>query len=93
MSKIAFLSFYSGVVERGVETFVYEIAKRLNAKHQITIFQAGRTIRLPKIRTYQISAMAKMPRSTKGILGKLCLDLQSLKILIFTAKSIPKLIT
>src|SRR3989344_6369846 len=93
MSKIAFLSFYSGVVERGVETFVYEVAKRLKAKHQITIFQAGRAIQLPEIRTYHISAMAKMPRSKKGLLGKLCLDLQSLKILIFTVKLVPKLIT
>ena len=40
--KIAFLSFYSGVVYRGVETFVHELANRLhNSGHNITVYQFG----------------------------------------------------
>lgn len=39
--KIAFLSFYSGYVHRGMETIVHELAKRVNQKHQLTVLQAG----------------------------------------------------
>ncbi len=35
--KIAFLSRYSGIVERGAETYVLELAKRLEAFHQVDI--------------------------------------------------------
>ncbi len=93
MSKIAFLSFYSGIADRGVETFVYEITKRLAKKHVVTIFQAGQLIKNREIRTYQIKAFAAQPKSSKGILGKIYLDWQSLKILIFTLKSVPKILS
>ncbi|MCL4389956.1 MAG: glycosyltransferase family 4 protein [Patescibacteria group bacterium] len=39
--KIAFLSFYSGHVARGVETYVHELANRLAANHQVTVCQGG----------------------------------------------------
>lgn len=39
--KIAFLSFYSGVIERGVEVWVRELSQRLIVNHQVTIYQAG----------------------------------------------------
>lgn len=39
--KIAFLSFYSGVVQRGVEVWVDELAARLSQKHEVTVFQGG----------------------------------------------------
>ncbi len=91
MANIAFLSFYSGVVDRGVETFVHEIADRLSKKHKITIFQAGSKINNPAVRTYQIISNAKIPKSTINPLAKIYLDPQSLKILLFTTKAIPKL--
>lgn len=40
--KIAFLSFYSGVIERGVEVWVKELSQRLIVNHQVTIYQAGK---------------------------------------------------
>ncbi len=40
--KIAILNIYSGLVSRGAETAVHEVAKRLQKSHQITIFQGGR---------------------------------------------------
>lgn len=92
MAKIAFLSFYSGVTERGVETFVYEISKRLSKKHSVTIFQAGQLIKDSRIRTYQIKSFASAPKSSRGILGRLYINWQSIKILIFTLKSLPKII-
>ena len=93
MAKIAFLSFYSGFVDRGAETFVYEISKRLKEKHNITIFQAGDKIQNSDIRTYKIKTNSALPKSSKGILGKIYLDWQSLKILLFSLKVIPKIIS
>lgn len=93
MAKIAFLSFYSGVTDRGVETFVFELAKRLSKKHSVTIFQAGQLIKSPEVRTYQVNAFASTPKFSKGLLGKIYLDWQSIKILIFSLKSIPKVLS
>ena len=92
MANIAILSYYSGTVERGVETFVFEISKRLSKKHKITIFQAGSRINNSNIRTYQIKANAKQPISIINPLAKIYLDWQSLKILLFALKSVPKII-
>ncbi|OGY11141.1 MAG: hypothetical protein A3D26_03230 [Candidatus Blackburnbacteria bacterium RIFCSPHIGHO2_02_FULL_44_20] len=40
--KIAFFSFYSGHVYRGVETFVHELANRLvSLGNEVTVFQTG----------------------------------------------------
>lgn len=40
--KIAFLSFYSGEVYRGAETFVHEVANRLTRLgHTVTVYQNG----------------------------------------------------
>lgn len=91
MANIAFLSFYSGQAERGVETFVYEISKRLSKKHKITIFQAGQVIKNSDIRTYTIKSFAQSPKSSKGLLAKIYLDITSFKILLFTIKSLPKI--
>lgn len=93
MAKIAFHSFYSGVFDRGAETFVYELSKRLNKKHSIMIFQAGQSIQNPKIRTYRIKAFASIPESSRSLLAKLYLDWQSIKILIFSIKALPKILS
>lgn len=92
MAKIAFLSFYSGVVDRGVETFVLEISKRLKSRHQITIFQAGNINHRLGIRTLQINTKAEVPKSSKGLFGKLYLGKQSSRILLFTLKLMPSLV-
>lgn len=93
MASVAILSFYSGIVDRGVETFAYEISKRLSKKHKIIIFQAGSKIQNTDVRTYQIKSFAKIPHATKNILSKIYLDTQSLKILFFTLKTFSKLTT
>lgn len=38
--KIAFLSAYSGIVDRGVETYVHELASRLSGQHQVYVMGA-----------------------------------------------------
>jgi len=57
--KIAFLSFYSGVSYRGVETFVHELANRLhNSGHNITVYQFG--AKLPGVKYKTISIEVPM---------------------------------
>jgi len=92
MAKIAILSFYSGVVERGVETYVYEIATRLSKKHSVTIFQAGNPKPFQKFKTTRIKFFASVPKSGRGPLGKVYLNWQAIKILGFTIKSAPKIL-
>jgi glycosyltransferase involved in cell wall biosynthesis len=42
--KIAFLSFYSGLVDRGVETYVHEVATRLtDLGDEVTVYQNGKS--------------------------------------------------
>lgn len=37
--KITFLNIYQGGVERGVETFISELSKRLEKNHDVTVFE------------------------------------------------------
>ncbi len=39
--KIVFLSFYSGVIERGVEVWVREVSQRLKKKYDVNIYKGG----------------------------------------------------
>jgi len=40
--RIVFISYYSGLVSRGVETFVAELSKRLTKNHKILVIQNGK---------------------------------------------------
>lgn len=91
MKKIAIISFYSGIVERGVENFTFEIAKRLGAKYSVTVFCAGNvSAEKFKVKTYK--AGATTPKESKGPVAKFYLDFQSLKILAFSLKIIPAIL-
>lgn len=53
--KVAFLSFYSGEVYRGVETYVYELSNRLSDLGvDITVYQNGPKLRNSKYKTVSI---------------------------------------
>ncbi|KKT67106.1 MAG: hypothetical protein UW61_C0015G0029 [Candidatus Curtissbacteria bacterium GW2011_GWC1_44_33] len=39
--KIAFLNMYNGLVDRGAETFVKEVAQKLAIRHEVVVFQSG----------------------------------------------------
>lgn len=53
--KIAFLSFYSGLIYRGVETFVHELGNRLtDMGHDVTIYQNGPKVPGAKYKTISI---------------------------------------
>lgn len=53
--KIAFLSFYSGVIYRGVETFVHELANGLiRLGIDVTVYQLGKELPNSKYKTVTI---------------------------------------
>lgn len=90
--KIAIMSFYSGINQRGVERWVYDLASRLWVKHQVTVFQNKE----PIDRTNYSIKTTKLKYDTAKIsnnqfLNRLFLDYSSLKILFFTIKILPKL--
>lgn len=91
MKKIVILSFYSGVVDRGVETFAYEISKRLSQSFNLTLLCGGK-LQPQKFKVKAIKSWASQPKSSKGLLGKFYLDVQSMKIVFFTIKSLNFLI-
>lgn len=39
--KIAFLNLYSGINNRGAESFIHELAKRLTKSHEVTLISGG----------------------------------------------------
>lgn len=91
--KIAFISFYSGIVERGVETFAHETAKRMTKDFDVTIYQSRPVKEIRKEYLVQvINTLSKIPSSSKQLFGKIYLDYQSFKILHFTIKILPKLL-
>src|SRR3989344_1455122 len=47
--KIAFLSRYSGVIDRGVETYVKELSKRLSKNHEVIILSGKDADNIGKI--------------------------------------------
>ncbi len=56
--KIAILSFYSGEMYRGVETFVHELANRLvDAGHEVTVYQNGSLLPNSKYKTVSIGVL------------------------------------
>ena len=86
--KIAILSFYSGIENRGVETLVHELSKRFAKKNEVFVFQSGKKV---STQTYQVIQF-KSPTSRiqkEGILKKLFLDFNSLLILLFTLRCFP----
>jgi glycosyltransferase involved in cell wall biosynthesis len=75
--KIVFLSYYNGLVNRGVETFVHELANRLSRHNDIRVFQGGaklpgtkyfvETIESETVKDFSIQALERI-KDTKIIL-------------------------
>lgn len=90
--KIVFLSFYKGIVPRGVETFVDELASRLVQNHDITVFQLG-SEKNKKYKIKNINLKMSWPNDTSNsFLSKFFLDYYSLKIAQFTLEVAPFLL-
>lgn len=92
--KIAFINIYSGLVARGAETFVLELANRLAKNHQVTVFQAGERGEDVLYKVVQIPCNIDWTKKdyTGTLLRKLFVDYWSLKIFLFTLQTLPMLI-
>lgn len=50
--KIVFLNYYGGLVQRGAETYVHNLANNLSLKNDIFVFQSGPELSNSKYSTY-----------------------------------------
>lgn len=86
--KIGFLSFYSGEIDRGVEVATNALAEGLSKYYQVTLFQAGNR-KNSKIHTIQIPVHTQWTKETTSSFWRnVYADYFSLKILLFTLKSL-----
>ena len=90
--KIAFLNIYQGIVDRGAETFVKEVAQRLADKNEVVVYQAGDKEGFEKYRVEKIPIGFNWKRkSGVGTLGaRFFIDYWNRLIFIFTLKAILK---
>lgn len=94
--KIAFLNIYSGINNRGAESFIHELSQRLAKKHEVTIFSAGE-VNLGNVKNVVINEKVYQPQQgffsnhLQNILKRFFLDSGSLSSLAFTLKVIPYL--
>jgi glycosyltransferase involved in cell wall biosynthesis len=83
--KIAFLNIYNGLVERGSEVFVQELASRLSKKYAVCVFQTGGK----NDETYEIREVKGIPfaphQSSQGIKNRF----YDVWVLLFTLKCWP----
>lgn len=78
--KICFFNLYSGINNRGSESFVIELANRLSAKNTIISLKADK------------NSWIVQPQSSTGLLKRFFLDSASLSVLLFSLKKIPSLL-
>ena len=91
--KIAFLTLYSGFVDRGVETFVKEVGNRLAQNHEVFVFQAGPPRGTEEYQVKQVNLdIDRERKDTTRTLGRLFfLDYWSRLIFLFTVHCWPLL--
>lgn len=85
--NIAILSFYSGIVDRGVEVWVKELTGRLTGEHKVNIYQAGKSSN-----SFEKQVELKVDWNSKdnsnNLSRKFFIDYWSKKILEFTKKAL-----
>lgn len=91
--RIIFLSFYSGISDRGAEVFVHELAQRLAEKNEVKVFQTGPITKNTKYEIIRISVNSKPEVSgTKNIFRRLFLTARQNQELKFYFACLPNLI-
>lgn len=88
--KIVFISYHSGIVYRGAETFCDNLASNLAAKNEVTLFQSKLFDEPKKYNTVVISGNYKK-NIKKSFLKYLGLDYYNRHIILFTLKSLLKI--
>jgi len=93
--KIALLHYNQGSADRGAETFVYHLAKRLAKKTDLLVFQGGpvdKNLPFPAVQIHPDTGhYPDDDLSVTHPLKRLFLDSRKRRELIFTLKSLPRL--
>lgn len=83
--KIAFVSYYSGIVDRGMETVVSQLAQRFNQNNDVLVIQTGENIESKNYQTKVVKTRKiSQFRDGASFFSKLFLDLNSLIIAHFS---------
>jgi len=95
--KIAFLNFYSGLVSRGAETFIHELASQLSQTEKVYVFQVGKMTKQEKYKVVtKVMPLVKIWRDDrlpdKHFLKRLFLNDRKLAELRFTLNCLSDLI-
>jgi len=91
--KIAFISFYSGSVNRGSEAFVHELASRISKSHTVHVFQEGKDSTDASYRTLQtpVGVNWKKKDMTGTLWRRFFIDYWSVKIAHHVIKVLPQI--
>ena len=90
--KIGVLSVYNGVVDRGAETFVKELSRRLSQNHDVVVFQSGVSQTEPyRVERILIDHDQSHHAKTTIFLSRLFLDYKSRQILYFSLKAFARI--
>jgi glycosyltransferase involved in cell wall biosynthesis len=91
--KIAFLSFYNGSLNRGVETLVDELAPRLSINNTVDVFQQGKPKSEVNYRIFRVPLEINWKK--KDMVGmiwrRFFVDYWSRRIGLFTLKTLPRI--
>jgi len=90
--KIVLLNIYQGLVDRGAETFVKEVAQRLADKNEVVVYQAGDKEGFEKYRveTIPMGFNWKKKSGAGTLAARFFIDYWNRLVFIFTLKAIPK---
>ncbi len=87
--KIVFLSFYSGELYRGVETFVHELSNRLvRLGHNVVVYQNGPELKFAEYKTISLNLLADLNKWNSYVPY---LNYYARKVKDFTEKAISQL--
>lgn len=87
--KIAFLSFYSGAVYRGVETYVHELANRLKRNgNDVTVYQVGSKLPEAVYKTVTINVKTNWNKKSSYFPF---LNYYGLRVKYFTSKTLSEI--
>lgn len=89
--KIAFLSMYSGLVARGVETYVASLSQRLAKTNEVVVFQGGAAHGEENYKIELVSVSLNGDKRANPFLKRLYLDYWSVKILWFSLRTFSRM--
>lgn len=86
--KIVIFNLYSGINNRGAESFIHELAARLGKNDKVVLISGGE-VNIAKVNVINIEPVVYQPtHDARDLIKHLFLDKASFSVLLFTLKSI-----